>query len=226
VINQVNESDTATGSQNHWTQSSSLAALITMVDYVAYGLFWGINRYYRQTAPRIDIQASDLRAGTSYVLAANHQRGGDPFIITTSLPFGIWRKLTPYRYFAHNGLFTSSVRRAGLLAMGAFPTHANGRYPHGLKLASALLKANHTVFIFPEGRRVTTEPVPAKLGVGVLAQLPNVAIIPAYIEWSGHPKRYRLIIGKPLMAHGLSADQILAKIYELGLHRPTTQGTI
>lgn len=165
----------------------------------------------------IQLEPGDLRPGSCYVIASNHQSMFDPFIICSALPLPLWLRLRSFRFFAHNGLFESLLTRYTMLALGSFPASSHSRYAYGIEAAVTFLSHGQTVVIFPQGRRMD-ERGRARSGVKVLADLPNVAVIPARVEWQRHGRwrrSFRLTIGKPIKERGLSAEQILNRIYEL-----------
>lgn len=165
----------------------------------------------------VEFEPGDLKPGFRYVLAANHQSMADPFIICSMLPYPIWSRLRTFRFFAHNGLFEPPFLRHALLLLGSFPASNHRRYASGIYAAVNFLSHGQTVVIFPQGRRMA-EKGKARSGVKVLAGLPNVAVIPARIEWQrqGRWRRsFRLVVGRPMYEARLSAQQILNRIYQL-----------
>ncbi len=73
-----------------------------------------------------------------------------------------------------------------------------------------------SIGIFPEGGLSKNREKPARRGVMVLAQQPNVRIIPVHIEWRGEGrfKTFDMGIGKPFDGSKMSAQEILDRIYE------------
>jgi 1-acyl-sn-glycerol-3-phosphate acyltransferase len=164
------------------------------------------------------LSPEELKPGIRYVIAANHQSMIDPFIICYAMSPGMFSKLVPFRYFAHNALF-DKILTSTLISLGAFPASRNKHYAYGLKGAEAFLKHNQTTMIFPEGKR-TPSRIRPRSGVEVLAKQPNVEIIPVHIQWRKNRlgwRSYQLTIGRPLKEKNLSARQILNRIYKLPL---------
>ncbi len=180
-----------------------------------------IRLYIRLTAHQTNVQlrVGDLVAGSTYIIASNHQTRLDPFIIAAELPEAVWRQLRPLRFFAYNDLFRSWPLRLLLLALGCFPAKPHNHYSSGVAAAEAMLQQYQTVVIFPEGKRVASKGQ-ARPGVAALAQQPNVRLLPVHLQWHltrWGRKSYRMVIGRPLDASKLPADQILSHIYHLQL---------
>ena len=152
------------------------------------------------------------------MIAANHQSMFDPFVICSALPLRFFPHLAPFRYFAHNALF-DKILRPFLFSFGAFPASRNNYYIYGLEAAKTFLSQHQTVMIFPEGRRVPVSTRP-RSGVEVLAKNPNVEIIPVHLQWQKNKwglRSYQLTVGHPLKEKGLSARQIMNRVYKLPL---------
>jgi lysophospholipid acyltransferase (LPLAT)-like uncharacterized protein len=91
----------------------------------------------------------------------------------------------------------------------------NSGLPFGLKLIS---QGSHLV-IFPEGKVGKFDrAILPKTGVEVLANEPNVELIPARVKWNrkrGLWKSYSLAIGKPFSGKNMTAEQIMDVVYSL-----------
>jgi 1-acyl-sn-glycerol-3-phosphate acyltransferase len=168
---------------------------------------------------KLDLTISDLDDQHSYVVAANHRSAIDPFTIGGGFSFAIYRKLKPFRFFAHNFFFNRWWMYPFLVIFGCFPARfdENSKLETGLPLAEKLLQKGQTIFIFPEGKRVAPGEGEARPGVAVLAAVKSVQIIPAKIEWRGVWlfRRSSVIIGKPFSAAGQSPQEILDRVYAL-----------
>lgn len=173
-----------------------------------------LGRFLRLSG-RIDLPTT-LRDDVTYLIASTHQSQLDPFIVCGQLPPKLWRQLYPVRYMVHPGLWRRKLKRTIMINLGCFTTKPFGNYPHGLEFATSCLNQNETVFIFPEGKRTTVR-LPARRGVSELAQNPKVQIIPIRVQWDKRPifRTFDVVIGKPFSGVGLSADEILDRIYAL-----------
>jgi 1-acyl-sn-glycerol-3-phosphate acyltransferase len=167
----------------------------------------------------IELERADIKRNKQYVLAANHQNNLDPFILISLLPPKVFKRMRTLRFFAHNVFFRNPINRAVMTSLGAFPTKEHPVLPHGLRYANDQLNEGHPVLIFPEGRMSVPRETPAKLGVEIMAQWRKVMIIPVHLEWDRYQRvlggKLRIHIGKPFSGKGMSAQEILDRIYEL-----------
>ncbi len=150
------------------------------------------------------------------LIVANHQSMADPFIICGALPRVIFRRLAPIRFMVANGYMHSPLKPF-LFALGCFPARREANNPRsGIDYAVKLMKSGYTLLIFPEGRRTLPNQTTPKSGVGVLAGLPGVQILPIHIHWRKRQHRFRdasVSIGRPYKAVGHSPQVIMKKIY-------------
>jgi 1-acyl-sn-glycerol-3-phosphate acyltransferase len=166
---------------------------------------------------RGSLDPADISIDKRYVLAANHQAAIDPFILTGQISTQTWDAMGWPRIFAMNRFFSYPVVGTIVKCLGSFPAKDHPVYPSGLTYANYALDHGSSVMIFPEGRVTLHREHDAKIGVQVLAQQPDVMIIPVHIEWA-RPRilaRFRIGIGKPIDASGMTAQQILEYIYRL-----------
>jgi 1-acyl-sn-glycerol-3-phosphate acyltransferase len=176
---------------------------------------------YQQLSPQ------DMRNDKTYIIVSNHQSILDPFIIIGSLSQPLWRRLSPYRFFAHNGLFMHPIKRVALLAIGSFPTRPFGTLAYGLAAAEQFIALNETVLIFPQGKRTRVQN-DLKPGIAHLSNIPNVMLIPVRIEWAkrGILPIFSLGIGKPFLADGQTPNEIMKKVFELPLKNEIKKHTL
>jgi 1-acyl-sn-glycerol-3-phosphate acyltransferase len=153
------------------------------------------------------------------VIACNHQSIVDPFFIATQFPYRIRRKIGTLNYFAANVYIDIPFYGGMMMRLGCFPAKAHTRHPYGLEYARKLLERGKTVLIFPEGRRTVRGETPTRHGIEALAHDDDVMVIPAHIEWTrGKPWRtFRLAVGKPFDGHGMTAQEILDRVYALSV---------
>lgn len=165
----------------------------------------------------IALQVSDVEHRKDTLISANHQSRIDPFLVVCILPFRTFIKLLPYRFFAYNGLFNTPLRPF-LLLHGCFPASTHPKWSSGIGAAEHLLRDKQTVFIFPEGKRVSYASKPARSGVGIIAQNnPNLRLIPVNILWTapGWWRKCEVTIARPESVKGLNASDILDRTYSL-----------
>lgn len=165
------------------------------------------------------LQRDDLRPGQRIIISSNHQCRIDHFLILGALPWRVYFQLLPYRYFTANRLFAGPLHPI-LLACGSFPAREHDRWPFGIDIAHKLLEKGQTIFIFPEGTRSQWRQRPARSGVAVLAQTSESQILPASVLWRkrGWFRQCSVVIGRPVLAKGLSAQEILELSFSLEPH--------
>lgn len=109
------------------------------------------------------------------IIAANHISYLDPPLIGAVIP----RKAT---FMARRGLFDVPVL-GWIIKSAAFPVHRGKTRPSTIKEAINRLKNNELIVMFPEGRRSETgNLLEAKRGIGMIASLSKVPVIPALIS--------------------------------------------
>ncbi len=135
------------------------------------------------------------------IVAANHISYLDPPVIGAVLP----RRGT---FMARKGLFEIPFL-GKIIRPAAFPVDRDKPRPSMIKEAVGRLKNGELIVMFPEGRRSETgELLEARRGIGVIAGLSRVPIVPALISGSdkalpvgaGWLKRARIsvVFGKPM----------------------------
>lgn len=108
------------------------------------------------------------------IIAANHVSYLDPPLIGSVLP----RRGT---FIAMKELFDMPLL-GWVISHYAFPVEEGGTQPSVIKKTISRLRAGELITIFPEGQRsVTGELLKAKRGIGMLASLSNVPVVPALI---------------------------------------------
>jgi len=138
-------------------------------------LFYRVNRTY------------DFRyeKGMKYIIAANHPKRIDPFIISYSFPFTDFIKLLPLRFITAEQYMRKIYLVPGLLLYGCITTKKT-RQGTTLERASKLMEEGETIFIFPTGKLETKETTTKiKTGVSYLGtHVRNAKIIPVYISYN------------------------------------------
>lgn len=116
----------------------------------------------------------NIPAEGGVIVASNHISYLDPPLLAAVLP----RRAT---FIARKGLFTMPVL-GWFIKHFAFPVDRERTQPSTIKEAVKRLKSGEVIVMFPEGRRSETgELLEGKRGVGMVASMGNVPIVPTLI---------------------------------------------
>ncbi len=170
------------------------------------------------------VRGREVLAPGPMLLAANHVSNIDPVLV------GLAAKREVH-FLAKEELFNASRFFAWLIrAWNAWPLRRGAGDPGAVKRCSSLLRAGHKVVLFPEGTRSRTGEMAAfKPGIGLLAQLNRVPVVPVHIGglptsilswlvdkdfvargWRSRPKKstpVRVSFGEPVRPDGFSRDR-------------------
>jgi len=119
-----------------------------------------------------------LTPGQAYVYAANHRSNFDIFVLISLLP-------GKFLWVAKKSLFMIPLFGQALTRMGYISVDRANRQQaiRSLERATALVKAGHSMIIFPEGTRGTTpELLPFKKGVFIMALKAEQPLVPVAIS--------------------------------------------
>lgn len=157
------------------------------------------------------------------IIAVNHRSNWDVVIVGVKCP----RML---RFMAKSELFKNKFFGGLIKSLGAFPIQRGKGDVGAIKGALSILKRNHVMLMFPEGRRMRDgkKCEHAKAGVGMIASHSNVPVIPVFIEgeykWMnkitvtfGKPVNYDDFKGQKLNSEQIQqlSDRVLNDIYSL-----------
>ena len=163
------------------------------------------------------------RRGT--IIAANHQHSLDPIYFLASLTWSDFRALRPIRFIAHDRYLDVLWKQICLYPLGCFPAEGTFDKP-GHVLAKQFLLYGQTVFIFPEGKIVTSYNAQvAKVGVAYLAQRTQHEVLLINIRTSDKYKYVSVSnrLYQPKIPTDLNIDlkpiaqAILSDIYKLNM---------
>ncbi len=134
-----------------------------------------------------------------YLFASNHISYFDPPAVSITLPREV-------HFVAKDSLFKIWWLGPLIRFLNAFPIKRGVFDREAMSTALSLLESGQSVLIFPEGGRITGgELGAARSGVGYLAVLSGVPVVPAYLEGTDRLKdcflrksRVRVIHGKPI----------------------------
>ncbi len=159
----------------------------------------------------LDTKGKDnVPAEGGVIIAANHISYLDPPLLGSVLP----RVAT---FMARRGLFDVPVL-GWMIKRAAFPVDREKPRPSTIKDAVRRLKKGELIVMFPEGgRNETGQLQEAKRGVGMIASISNVPIVPALIigtdkalpvdaKWLKRNK-ILVIFGKPIYHKSLTENE-------------------
>lgn len=163
------------------------------------------------------IGKDNVPAEGGVLLAANHISYMDPPLIGAVVP----RNVT---FMARKGLFEIPVLR-WMIKSSAFPVDRERTRPSTIKETVRRLKKGELITMFPEGRRSETgELMEARRGIGMLACLSKVPVVPTLIIGSdrvlpvdaGWLKRAKItvVFGEPVY-YNSTADEKEYRNHEL-----------
>lgn len=165
-----------------------------------------------------------------YILVANHQSHLDPFLIFTSLPYEVFKKLRPAAFMTKNKYTDRSWKRFFTAPLGMFPAHSNQNYPAGIEMASRLVDQGFTLVMFPEGKIGRDREHAPHKGAVVIAVSKKLSLLPARISWAHSILRSRvsLTYGSHFQLsnvenYDVAAKQLMNNIYSLKLSNKKTE---
>jgi 1-acyl-sn-glycerol-3-phosphate acyltransferase len=160
------------------------------------------------------LENADLDA--PYILIGNHQHMLDPFLIG-------WKcKRYQIRYLGKRELIRNPLMRAIHKNLLMIPVERHGSDIGAVRACLKTLKEGHVLCIFPEGTRYkTTVMEELESGVGMIALLGNVPLLPAYV--TAKPKLFKPVdcyFGEPFTVSDIAGkganreacDEVLARI--------------
>jgi long-chain acyl-CoA synthetase len=141
-------------------------------------------------------------------MAANHASYLDGFIVAASLPFKVFEQVY---FLGISKFFGGAIRQAFARIGHIIPIDAETYLNRALQISSYVLCQNRALCIFPEGgRSFSSEMLPFKKGVGILAVEKDIPVVPIYIKGSSaafprgsaliKPARIEVRVGKPFLA--------------------------
>ena len=172
------------------------------------------------TRPRIHGR-EQLTGNGPYIFAANHTSHLDTPLLLAALPLRLRLRL---RAAAAADYFFTSWWKGALVKMLFNAFSFERRSFVGLHCARRLLKDGYSVLLFPEGTRSKDGQLqPFKCGIGRLALLTQVCVVPVWIEGAhaampkgarlAHRHQVEIRFGAPLQfAQGLDQTSVVAAI--------------
>jgi long-chain acyl-CoA synthetase len=196
---------------------------------VATRVLFLLDRLLRSCFARVRVTGLEhLPASGPYIISPNHQSYLDPFLMCSSLPYGVFQNLFfvgAVEYFETD--FTRWFARLANLV----PVDPDSNLVPAMQSGAFGLKHGKVLVLFPEGERSIDGTVKKfKKGAPILAQHLQVPIVPVAIKgvyelwprnrsinwslvwpWSGH--RVKIAIGEPMMfAEGADYNDTALKL--------------
>lgn len=133
---------------------------------------------------RFDLQNTFVLHTDRLLIVANHQRACDPYVLLATLPWNIFWKLLPIRFFTANVYLSHWWQKVFLKPFGCFYAQSVSGKISGVKGGLLLSDEGNSLFIFPEGkRRRVGEARELKVGVGYLVKHREFVILPVEINY-------------------------------------------
>ena len=201
-----------------WLQTLALLVLLPLLSLIS----------------RVKVVGRENIPDGGYIAAANHRSNLDALFVALA----IRRRI---RFMAKSELFHG--RWGGLLnRLGAFPVQ-RGVWDHeSFETAATVLERGWVLCIFPEGGIHAADRVPAKSGVGHIAQRAGATVLPVYLDGTRSlytPWRWpkvRVVIGPPLHVAAnaqpsreqsqQAAQRILDAVHELADAAPPARAAV
>jgi long-chain acyl-CoA synthetase len=205
---------------------------------VATRLLFAGGKLARPLIARVELSGvENLPTSGAYLICPNHQSFLDPFVMCSSLPFAVYRKLF---YVGAVEYFETPFTRWFARLINLVPVDADSNLVPAMKAGAFGLTHGKVLVLFPEGERSVDGTVKKfKKGAPILAQHLRVPIVPVALKgiyelwprnrginwslvwpWSGH--KVKIAIGKPMtFAEGAdyneTAQQLRARVDEMWL---------
>lgn len=189
-------------------------AIIKMVLQFNYISLSRLLRWYYQIEIKLPKEVYGLKKDR-YLIVANHRRMIDPYLILATLPAQAYDNLLPVRLFTANIFLKYWWQRCVMLPFGCFRAYSTEGKLSGVKGGLRLSDRGHSLFIFPEGKRVESNSrVEPKIGIAYLAQRRDFTILPVYINYikNSFNKKTHISWGKPFRIENDMESEDLDKL--------------
>ncbi len=172
------------------------------MDRYCYYIFKVLFHIFYKLFFRYEVEgAHNIPEHGGVIIASNHLSYLDPPLIGIAIK----RRAT---YMAKSSLFRNP-KLSWFVSMFSIPVDRDTARPSTIKAAVNALKEGKLLVIFPEGgRRRGDTPAEGRRGVGMLAALSRVPVVPAYIEGTDkalpvgakfiRPAKVKIRFGRPL----------------------------
>ncbi len=177
-------------------------------------MLWLLGRLVKPLVARVDLSgAENLPAGGAFIISPNHQSYLDPFLMCSSLPFRVFKRVF---FVGAVEYFETPLTRWFARIANLVPVDPDSNLIPAMQAGAFGLSHGKVLVLFPEGERSIDGTVKKfKKGAPILAQHLGVPIVPVAIKgvyelwprgrglnwrvvwpWSGH--RISIVIGKPM----------------------------
>lgn len=176
-----------------------------------YWAFWTTFSVFFRVFNRLEVTGSEnVPEKGGVIVAANHLSYLDPLVIGVALK----RRAT---YMARQGLFKIPLLRTFIKAF-CFPVNRGRPQASTIKEAVKKLKQGKLIVMFPEGgRSIDGNLLDAKRGVGMIAAISRMPIVPALIKGTENalpvgakflrPSKIEVIFGNPIEIEHTETDK-------------------
>jgi cytidylate kinase len=119
-----------------------------------------------------------LRTGENFLFASNHQSYADPLVVGSAIPREVW-------FLAKKELFRNRLFAWLIRTYHAIPIDRDEIDRKTMKIVLENLKRGDSILMFPEGTRSRDGSIlPLKAGLGFIALVSRVTVVPVYVTGS------------------------------------------
>jgi long-chain acyl-CoA synthetase len=168
-----------------------------------------------RTLLRIKVRGLENLSGKGpYLICPNHQSYLDPFVLTSTLPYRVFKQLF---FVGYSVFFASGFMKLAARLTNIVPVDPDSHLLRAMKTGASGLRDGLILCIFPEGgRSFDGQLQPFKKGAAILARELSVSIIPvgiqgAHLVWPRdsiriRPHKVTVRFGEPLSPSKGSSD--------------------
>lgn len=165
--------------------------------------------YYALFKPLLRIQVRGLEqlpAKGPYLVCPNHQSYLDPFVLSSTLPYRVFRNMF---FVGYSVMFTSRIMKLVARLTNIVPVDPDAHLLRAMKAGAHGLRTGRVLCIFPEGGRSYDGSLQAfKKGAAILSRELSVPAVPVAIDGTHYvwprdsvrirPHKVRITFGAPL----------------------------
>ncbi|MEM6997544.1 MAG: lysophospholipid acyltransferase family protein [Patescibacteria group bacterium] len=185
---------------------------VKITQTLTYILFWPILYVF---GSRLD---SSRTSNSATIIACNHVSVLDFLAVPGSIRFRNYLSSSTYYFMTANRFLNTPITGWALLANGGFRAKPHRNSLVGVERAVEILKHRGNVIMFPEGGfPINGKPRAARPGIEKIIDQTSAKVLPVFIEKSklGPLTRVRTTVGQRFNANGMSAKQIMDKVYSI-----------